>query len=410
MWERFKYKLMQTKQLAGIEAVQLVDGSFVYNLVILERKKDTADFLFKQADINNIKELQKQLTLDIPIVLVLNIKGIIHRKTAQVFSSNQEALSSVLPTANAEDFYIQQHNLAEGNILSIVRKSVIAETIAQFKSLDLTVLDIYLGSFLVENIYASIVYKDAIISTYTHNLSFEKDHLADYQISTTPSIENSLIGDQQISNKLLVALAAAYQAFAQPFGQNMAIPQLTTLQEDFLYKRLFRTLGIAILGFFFIGLLINFLLFSSYQEQNNKLNFELGHKELALARRDTLKAQYREKMAVLGDQLQLEGSKVSFYADQLAASLPSTIQLTTLHIFPALKEDNYAEEGQVPQYQNSTIHLKGQCKGSVFYNNWKHSLEELHWIKSLHNISYKNINEDVGLFELEIEIVLPNKQ
>lgn len=405
--ERFKYRLMQTKQLAGIEAVQLADGNFVYNLVILERKKNTADFLFKEAEITNPKAFQKELTSDIPIVLVLNIKGIIHRKTEQVFSSNQEAIANILPTANVEDFYIQQHDLVEGNILSIVRKSVIEELLIQFKKLDLTILDIYLGPFLVENIYASIEYKEATVSTYTHNLSFEKEQLEDFQISTTPNTDNSLIGDQRISNKLLVALAAAYQAFAQPLGQNMAVPQLALLQEEFFYKRLFRTLGIAILGFFFIGLLLNFLLFSSYQEENNKLDFELGHKELALARRDTLKAQYRDKTAVLGDQLQLEGSKVSFYADQLAASLPSTIQLTQLDIFPTVKEDNYAEEDQVPQYQNSIIRLKGQSKGSVFYNNWKHALEELNWIKSLHNISYKNINEDVGLFELEIEIILP---
>jgi len=146
--------------------------------------------------------------------------------------------------------------------------------------------------------------------------------------------------------------------------------------------------------------LVNYFMFSSYQESNASLETELFAQEILVQQRDTLKAQYMRKSEVFGNG---EQSNLSFYADRLASSLPSSIELVELAIYPQVKTSYYDEREQ-PNYQTGKIVVEGQCFGIVYYNNWKRALKELDWVESLHHISYQDIDEDTGAFTLEITV------
>jgi Tfp pilus assembly protein PilN len=145
-------------------------------------------------------------------------------------------------------------------------------------------------------------------------------------------------------------------------------------------------------------------LFDYYDNQQKGLKVEVGQQKSLLNQRDDLAGKYEAKKSLLGDQLHLGESKSSYYADQLAATLPSSLQLTKLVLFPSIKEDGYNSEESLPRYDNQTILVEGQCQASIFYNNWKRSLEELNWVASIHNLSYQNNKNGQGIFKLKITL------
>jgi hypothetical protein len=145
-------------------------------------------------------------------------------------------------------------------------------------------------------------------------------------------------------------------------------------------------------------------LFEKYNTKQQELKVELAQQQNLLTQRDTLAKKLQQKQAVLGDQSNLGQSKSSFYADQLAASLPNSMQLTELLVFPKIENKSYNNEEEIPRYQNNKIIIKGQCQASVFYNNWKRNIKDFDWVEKIHNLSYQNDKNGVGVFALEITI------
>ena len=135
-----------------------------------------------------------------------------------------------------------------------------------------------------------------------------------------------------------------------------------------------------------------------------ELKVELTQQQTLLTQRDTLAQQLEQKKAIFGNQMNIGNSKTSFYADQIAASLPPSMQLINMTIYPVIESDTYAVEEKAPRHKTNKINIKGYCQASVFYNDWKRSIQTLSWIKSIENISYQNDQNGTGIFELEITL------
>jgi hypothetical protein len=403
MQPKIKELIYSREAFAGIECLQR-EGKFYYNLCILKKEKNSAKIVLQQENIASLSKLKEFLKEDLPIFLAINVKGILNRILDYVPNSKEDALSAVFPSAKEADFYVEQIERDQDALVSVVRKDSVLEILKTFEAANLWVVNTFVGPFWVEEIIPILPAYVEVIQIGQQVLKIENQQIIDLSKSTNAKQDLFSIGEDRVSESLSLALSMAFVAITQPNIQGIEAEFVEQQQVNFYYKRLFHYTTIAVLGFFFVALFANYLLFEHYDNHQKGLEVEVSQQESLLSQRDHLAKKYNDKKVLLGDQLHLGQSNSSYYADQLASTLPSTLQLTKLVLFPSIKEKGYSSEGTLPRYDNQTILVEGQCKASVFYNNWKRSLEELDWIASIHNLSYQNNKKGQGIFKLKITL------
>ncbi|MBL4648289.1 MAG: hypothetical protein JKY03_01060 [Aureispira sp.] len=403
MQPKIKELIYSKEAFAGVECLQR-EGQFYYHLCILKKEKNSAKIVLQQENISSLSELKEILKEDLPIFLGINIKGILNRVLDYVPSSKEDALTTVFPSAKEEDFYLQQVETNQKALISIVRKDSVLELLKDFEAAELWVVNAFVGPFWVEEILPILPAYVQTVQIEQQVLTIENQHITGLSKSVETSQDSFSIGGDRVSESLSLALSMAFLAITQPTIQGVEADFIAQQQINFYYKRLFHYTTLVALAFFFVALFTNYLLFDYYDSEQKGLKVEVSQQQSLLNQRDNLAKKYKAKKSLLGDQLHLGQSKSSYYADQLAATLPSSLQLTKLVLFPSIKEEGYSSEETLPRYDNQTILVEGQCQASVFYNNWKRSLEELDWVASIHNLSYQNNKNGQGIFKLKITL------
>lgn len=389
---------------AGVELLQK-QGGYCYNLCLLKKEKDSAKILLQETGIPSLEQLKELIGANTPMFLGINSKGMLLKVLDHHPTSKIEALRAVFPSAQEEEFHLQQVESSTNSLLAVVRKDRVEPLVEEMQTAGLWVVNVFIGPFWMEEILPLLPSSVQELQVGQQLLLIEQQHIIGSSKGEKAALGSFQVGEETVEEAGLLALSMAFLAITQPTIQGLDMPIVQQQQKDFYYKKLFHYTGIAALSLFFMALLGNYLLFEHYHTQQQNLSIEVGQQKSLLEQRAQLAKKYEDKKALLGDQLHLGQSKSSYYADQLAATLPSTLQLTKLVLFPKIQtEDSYNSEEQLPYYDNKTILVTGQCQASVFYNNWKRALEELDWVASIHNLSYQNNKEGQGVFELKITL------
>ena len=151
--------LLDSSSAAGVECILLPDaspndssigrGKIVFNLLVFkkERSKVKTEVSHTGIDFETIK---KVLSAKIPVSLVINGKGIIHKK---VSVSDKEDFPSLLhkvfPNANPSEFYVQNTpaDNSSNAFVSIIRKNIADDIIAQFSNSGFYIVSCLMGPF-----------------------------------------------------------------------------------------------------------------------------------------------------------------------------------------------------------------------------------------------------------------------
>jgi hypothetical protein len=402
MWEKVSHWILTQGTFAGLEYLQKPDG-FYYNLTILQKEKGIAKIIATHTDIGSIEALKVFLEETIPVYLVINIGGMLHRKLDYTPTSKKEALQAVFPSANTDDFLVQQTITKRDTLISIIRKESCQEIIGKLKKNKVEVIKIFAGNFLVQHLLAVIAEDISSLPLIGFSLTIEQHQIVSFDKAILP-VTSIALGDQRIDSTQLPSVTMAFLGITQSAVKGLPLASTQATKGAFLYKRLFYYTSMFLLGFFFVALLINYFLFEQYATKAQELKLELTQQQNLLKQRDTLAQILEQKKAVLGGQMTVGKSKTSFYSDQLAASLPNSMQLLEMIIYPVIETNDYGTEEKIPQYETNVIRIKGKCQASVFYNDWKRNIQTLSWVKSIQNISYQNDQNGIGIFELEITL------
>lgn len=387
---------------AGVTCLQREDALY-YDICVLKKENDHAKILVQADQLTTLQALQEVIEEGQPVFLGLQVKGMLHRVLEYQPEDTAAALAAVFPAADVADFYVQQLPLEQGALVTVVRRTRVEALVAPLLEAGMWVVQVFIGPFGVQEILPLLPHWIEHLSIGDQTLLVQNQQITALTKGTSTDIQTFHLGEDTVPETQLLALSMAFIALTQPDLEGIPLTKVEECRTNFYYKKLFQYTVIGLLGGFFIALLGNYLLFERYNTQYQNLALEVGQQQHLLAQRNALAMQYRDKKSLLGDQLHLGASKTSYYADELAASLPSTLQLTKLTLFPVLKKnDAYQTEETLPYYDQSTILVEGRCQASIFYNNWKRGVEELDWVESIHNLHYQNDPEGRGVFRLKI--------
>lgn len=381
------YKVfVKSNVFAGLEVLFDQDMHTTVNLVILKKTKGRVHILHAYEGLS-IGEAKQHLVPGMPVHLVINGKGIVHKPIPQTDVGNQDTLfEKILPNAETDKFYFQLKPGAVLNIASVVRKEQVDHLLNELSPVP--VITCYAGPFITEVAADFFDTDPVIIQAAGFELNFSAGLLTDFKRTDdqSPAETPVKIGDEYLAGNLLVAYSAALDYYYD-LGDSLRIERIGLAEKEFHAQRKLK-MNIAVLGIAsFLILLVNFICFSYFFEKNKELEAGLNAGVIQLSYLDSLRAEYRHKKEFLSDNGLLGSSRVSFYADDLAHNMPGSITLSRLMIFPPLKKT----EQDALLYESGIIRLTGECGSTIVLNDWIKMLQAKEWVSG---VSVLNVVQD----------------
>ena len=398
-----QYKLIKGQAAFGVELV--LSSKENYTLIALELmlKKDALEVSRRLVDLT-LSDLAEQNTKRVPVYLSVGGKGVIHKKVKMdAYTKEQDLLSQVLPNASITDFYIQQTLLSVNECwVSLVRKDVLDGLIEEIASVGLFGVQIYLGPFVVGNTIQLI--DEPVLLTTTHELLLEENKII--QLESLASVSSGAeyrIEGETINSHELVAFSSALSHFVEA-GNILPITtqKITTMKEEYLHKNKYVVVGFSLLIFFFLVTITNMLIGNSYQQTNNELQYEVNSKKQYVKELEMLREAVAIKEQFVKNSGVAQAAKISYYADQVALTIPESIQLNQLFVNPLEKRINKAED---IQFRYNKIKVTGTVSKSIELNNWVKALKKYRWTGDIQIISFVQENlRTAGEFEIAVNI------
>jgi len=402
--------ILKSKSSAGLEVILLPDGSYQLHLIILKKQQSTLVIEKQIAQLTSFSEVQQHIDLKAPLILIINGKGIVHRKLHRNENDTTATLlGKLLPNANIEEFALQETALLSDEVfVSVIRISVLNELIQELINHKITNLSAcFLGPFVLTNLLPlleSNVLDNGYFYTANFRLQIQQEQIVMVEASTTAPMEQYRIGNDLLSVELTIAFAGALSYFMGIHNDVANANLLDQLKEDFQQKQKFEFRGWALLISTFSILIINYLVFNNYWTNNKEMNAQLELTQVASQRYDKLKSDYDQKRLFLEQNGMLENSRTSYYADRLAKELPATVQFTGLNIHP-LKKKNPNEEDKGYFFETKLIQISGNCKRNTELNEWMKKMKKENWVQDLTLLNYRQDNKDEnGIFLIEIKL------
>lgn len=290
--------------------------------------------------------------------------------------------------AKFSDEFISEIN---GSNQTIIRSDVLAPSLLELTK---------------SHLFAGLTLGNKVLSNFASKLGI--DHLSSYcyvsQLETKPNweLEHKTIdvSGQDISSKYtgsyLVGLSVYLKEASTISTNNLA-------GSDFYFNHTIKKSVLVGGVLLLIVLLFNAFLWDDYSTKNKALSLK---QKVSSNYTDTYtklneelekKAEYYTKLGYDNTQM------LSFYADDLGVSVPKSIVLSELEVYPLdkivlKKEKKY-------DFDQKTIHLTGQSSEIIAFNNWIDELKEMEWVDDLkvENYQFDN-NNQVSVFNLKINL------
>lgn len=389
-----KYQWLNT--CTGVELHLFPDGSYACRTCSVSLAGNLLNIDSKSEHSGDLASLLKKVPKDKPVALSLTGKGVLIRKTAKIEEIGRDKLNEVFPNLQSDQFYVQNFVSGDLSFVAIIRRDVSDQVLAAFAGEGLNVLLLTAGPFA-----ASAVLRQ--LNTYGDELCFDGHCVqytkewdwTEYRFEPGKKSEFPLkVGMEALPGQFLIAYASAFQLALYPRLPVVSLPapQVERHLDEFEQKQRFNFRAVAVLSGFFVLLLLNFLLFSYFNSANEALLSQVSQTSASLEN-----LQHTEKEIASNEKLLQElgwnkGIRLSYLADQLGQTLPSSLKLKEIGINPL----NVTETGRQRKeiYDTGKIKIRGEASDPAALNNWIYILKEKDWAKQVNLDSFSPSGDD----------------
>jgi hypothetical protein len=398
-------KVVSVKRVVAIHVQVLPDNQREYSFVIVEREKQVISLLRKEHNVA-LDKLTREIDESIPVVLVIDGRGIVHRKSERKEGQTaRDLLSSIFPQSRPEEFFMQCTESGNSVFTSVARLGLVREIIEGLHPLNSQVVKVCQGPFVVSALIRLLGKASDVIHTGSSEV-----HTVDGAItSVLPSpggVRVYAIGDEQVESHFLAPYAAAIAFFLRSdLQKDINVPSdLLGRMDEWKQKRLFFAGLKYCLGSFLLLLLINAFLFLYFTRENEKLAADSGYSKTALEELVKLKEEVKKNRAFISSAGWDKPTPSWFYADRVAATLDkSDVQLIDLFVHPI--DDRKFKDERKSVFLYSVIHVQGKCAKPSSLNDWLEVVRKLDWVADIKKQAYQySEREKTGVFSFDIMI------
>jgi len=390
MLQQLKDRISDVSSLGSIEVQIDSTGELLLNWIVLSKKKQVLVIeksgTLKAADFHTLVTC---IPTSMPVVFSLTGKGILHKKIQQQGGDKGKLFDYIFPNARIDD-YVVQYLLCTDNsfYVSVIRKDQVERVVTEVSGLGYDILSLSLGPFALLPLLIITEYNNTSLIAGRHQLAFEKQAPVEYMYSNEINTTDVDIAGNKIASQFLVAYANGFQYLVKGLERvEVAYPLLESGRKNYEEKKLFKVLSLGGLIFFFSLLILNTIAYSSLSEKNNALSSEYGSlQNVALSNKKNTE-EFNQKESFLSKSGWLNPAAISYYSDRIAASLPGSIQLTRLSVYPVDESATRKEKKEI--FSTNSISVEGISGNPTDLNNWMKRLNELKWITQVKVQDYK---------------------
>lgn len=319
----------------------------------------------------------------------------------QIFS-HDDAVQHAFPFMRRDEL-VSQRFVTEKNAWLCVMRIDRLTVLNQLHDLGYNVYSYSLGPFIL-NLISSFL-SSQVICVNQYEIAFSEDGQI-LAINNEPGkVKMAIqIGDFTVHSELIASYSSACSIFSPTTGLDISLNHLVKEnREAFEFnQKLFKVGRLAAL-ITLLMLIINVLLFFWLDGEIVRLESQVSF--LKGQSRQTNAAQ--SKLGALTRSYQSLGWKSNmmplFYADQLAAIVPSQMQLTVLEI--GVFDDGKMKRDKFLSFKSDQILVRGKVPNPVVLDDWIQRIVDLEWVSDVSDQRYQYSTEDKsGIFELVIHI------
>lgn len=366
------------------------DGAETFNVLSVRKKNDTIDIV-SMSYYNDYEGILKNIDSKIPIILAIDGKGILNKEV----NFNNE--SDILWHKNIDhsSIYYTSFKTQHSNFMSFCRKNIADDYSTKFLESKLTVIDIYIGSFLGALLQNTI--QQNTITSGELSLQFENDILVGFSKDSN-LIKKYQIGKESISSEIIPLYGVLLHFYIQQ-KEISKTKNDSSATEEIIYKKLFNFLGVFLLLSFFVLLLASYLLTGYYGSKNAALNLESVYAAQSYGMIADLEKKKESKIKILNETGFLTSKFLTYYSYDIIKEIPNDISLTQLSISPLYEE---IKQNKKVDLETKTIKLSGETGNESSLNSWVNLLKTIKWAKNFEILSIKRDKKGITHFELKM--------
>ena len=359
-----------------------VEHAYNSSYQILELTKKRRELVIsKQENYTSQKAVFESLKNKKHLFLVLNNEQILSKNIPTAGISEDRLVKTAFPTIVLQDFYVEILKNDSTSFIAICRKDVIDTLIQEYAARGICVIDFSLGNLAIKNVQSYI--QESQIFTSNACIILENNKIETIEIKT-PLQEIYQINGLDVSNKYVLSFAGILSYYSNELHTNSSTlkKRLTNIYK----QQRFFALGLKYsLGFLFIALLINFLVFNSYQRKVSELQTEVSINETYKIQLKGLQEIVAKKKKMVESMTSASNSRVIWYVDEISKTVPSSLYLDEIKYQPLAKPIN--EEKPI-RFKNNEISVKGISRNDEDLIAWKSSLEKRTWVEKISFTNY----------------------
>ncbi|MDG2275928.1 MAG: hypothetical protein P8L28_08805 [Flavobacteriaceae bacterium] len=348
-------------------------------LEVIKKRKELV--ISKQENHYSQKAVLESLKNRKHLFLILNNEQILSKNIPTANISEDKLVKTAFPTIILQDFYVEILKNNTTSFIAICRKNVIDTLIQEYAAKGICVIDFSLGNLAIKNVQSYI--QKSQISTSNACIILEDNKIDTIEIKT-PIQEIYHINGLEVPSKFILGFAGILSYYSNEI--NTYSSTLKKRLTNIYKQQRFFSLGLKYsLGFLFIVLLINFLVFSNYQKKVSKLQTELSINETYKMQLTRLREIVTKKKKIVKSLTSASNSKVIWYVDEISKTVPSSLYLDEINYQPLEKP---IKDEKPIVFKNDEITVKGISRNDEDLIAWKSSLEKQTWVEQISFINY----------------------
>jgi hypothetical protein len=358
-------------------AVEHSDSTQFFFLQLKRKQKELVGS--QKGAVSDFESLIQKIQGQKHVYLIVNDEQVLTKSVSTIKATEERLVKMAFPNISLSDFYYEVYSNDQQSFVSISRKDYVHTLIDQYEAHKISVIDFSLGALLM-NTLIPYIDEESIVTSNTQ-LYIENDVIANIKKEAI-SPKKYIVNELEVSNKHLLSLAGIISYYT---GKNSEKSTPKELQKEYFQKRFFNLGFKFALGFLFISLLINFLVFSNYQSKETVYKAELMVNKAKKVELTNLKDLVLRKKKLMESITSSADSKVAWYLNEISASVPTTISLKSMSYQPI---ERTIKEGRKVLFKEKVIEVSGISIYDKEFTKWIANLEKKEWIDEVSIVHY----------------------
>ncbi|MFI5203878.1 MAG: hypothetical protein ACHQF2_05225 [Flavobacteriales bacterium] len=387
--------------LYGVELVVLSREQVEFNLVSIRKNKQNLQVVEQLTHISTDEAIQK-LKGKTAIFLSVTGKGVLLKKMISFSESGAEILKQVVPNTQAQDFYAQSVRVTEQVFAGVIRTEWIEPWLEKFMQEKIYFSQIILGPFAGAVLKQDVYKSQMAFQAGRYRFVFSEERLSEVSMVEKERDEETRIGDITLKPASVIPFC---NVLAAEIGyltvSSIESGLLDKMRVEIKQRKIFRTSLVSAVVAMFVLLTVNLIVGRQYGNKYAELDEKVANNQTKITQIENLEREVARKKELLGGDMS-RGPVLSFMADGLAASVPVSVKLAEMSVFPV---SGKIRKDEPIVYERNKVRVTGFASRSQDLNIWIKSLKKLGWVKDISIVNYNKPQAGgEGEFQILIEV------